>query len=63
MVQNAGSVLKNRQVEGREMLEMVVFLPTFSPTFSLERVEKKRGFVKQKKQFKFLSWYVFELIM
>ena len=23
MVQNAGSVLKNRQVEGREMLEMV----------------------------------------
>ena len=45
------------------MLGMVVFLPTFSPTFSLERVEKKRGFVKQKKQFKFLSWYVFELIM
>jgi len=29
MVQNAGFVLKNRQVEGREMLEMVAFYPLF----------------------------------
>jgi len=33
MVQNAGSVLKNRQVEGREMLEMVVFYPLFNLYF------------------------------
>jgi len=33
MMQNAGSVLKNRQVEGREMLEMMAFYPLFNLYF------------------------------
>jgi len=33
MVQNAGSVLKNRQVEGREMLEMVAIYLRFNLYF------------------------------
>jgi len=33
MVQNAGSVLKNRQVEGREMLEMVAICLLFNLYF------------------------------
>ena len=53
MVQNAGSVLKNRQVEGREMLGMVAICLLLTYIFA-RMCQKKEGLCK-KQQFKLLS--------